>query len=75
MAENQIGDLHVQKLVTRRPSLSLDAEFFPGMAKKWGLSWLIDTEDVSGRRSGGSLAWAGLYDSYFWLDPKRQVTA
>ncbi len=74
MAQNHIGDLNVQKLISASPDTSNDAEFFPGMTKKWGLSWLINTEDVPGRRSAGSLAWAGLFNTYYWLDPKRQVT-
>ena len=74
MAQNHIGDLPVRKLVTAMPGVSNDAEFFPGMAKQWGLTWLINTEDVAGRRSAGSLAWAGLFNTYYWLDPKQQVT-
>ncbi|HET7883100.1 MAG TPA: serine hydrolase domain-containing protein [Acetobacteraceae bacterium] len=73
MAQNHIGDLLVEKLPTSQPGMSHDAEFFPGMKKKWGLTWLINTEDVPGRRSAGSLAWAGLFNTYFWLDPQRQV--
>ena len=64
----------MQKLPTTSPEVSYDAEFFPGMPKKWGLTWLINTEDVPGRRSAGSLAWAGMFNSYYWLDPKKQVT-
>ncbi len=74
MAQNHIGDLNVQKLTTQQPAVSNDAEFFPGMAKKWGLTWLINIEDVPGRRAAGSVAWAGLFNTYYWLDPKRQVT-
>jgi CubicO group peptidase (beta-lactamase class C family) len=74
MAQNHIGDLNVQNLPTQAPAVSNDAEFFPGMAKKWGLTWLINTEDVPGRRSAGSLAWAGLFNTYYWLDPQKQVT-
>ena len=48
MAQNHIGDLSVQLLTTQDPTLSNDAEFFPGMVKKWGLTWLINTEDVPG---------------------------
>jgi CubicO group peptidase (beta-lactamase class C family) len=39
------------------------------MVKKWGLGFLINTADVPGRRRAGSLAWAGLVNTYFWLDP------
>jgi methyl acetate hydrolase len=74
MLQNHIGDLLVTKLPTSHPALSYDAEFFAGMAKKWGLTWLINTEDVPGRRSAGSVAWAGLFNTYYWLDPKQQVT-
>ncbi len=74
MAQNHIGDLDVQKLPSVHPETSNDAEFFPGMRKKWGLTWLINTEDVPGRRSAGSLAWAGLFNTYYWLDPVKQVS-
>ncbi len=74
MAQNHIGDLNVQNMVTQHPGVSNDVALFPGMGQKWGLSWLINTEDMPGRRSGGSLAWAGLFNTYYWLDPKRQVT-
>jgi CubicO group peptidase (beta-lactamase class C family) len=73
MAQNHIGDINVEKLPTQSPATSNDAEFFPGMTKKWGLTWLINTEDVPGRRSAGSLAWAGLFNTYYWLDPKQQI--
>jgi CubicO group peptidase (beta-lactamase class C family) len=73
MGENHMGALTVQPLRTVNPQFSNDAEFFPGMAKKWGLSFLINTEDAPSGRSAGSLAWAGLANTYFWLDPKRGV--
>jgi len=74
MAENHIGELDVQPLRTEAPATSNDAEFFPGLSKKWGLTWLINTHDVPGGRSSGSLAWAGLFNTYYWLDPKRHIT-
>ncbi len=52
---------------------SNDVELFPGMAKKWGLSFLINTERGPAGRNAGSLAWAGLYNSYYWLDPHAHV--
>jgi CubicO group peptidase (beta-lactamase class C family) len=73
MAQNHIGPLEVGPLKTAIPSLSKDVELFPGMSKKWGLSFLINTEDVAGGRSSGSLAWAGLANTYYWVDIKRQV--
>ena len=43
------------------------------MSKKWGLSFLINTETGPAGRSAGSLAWAGLNNTYYWLDPVKQV--
>lgn len=73
MAQNHMGALNVQKLKTYNPAFSNDAEFFPGMDKKWGLTFLINTEDTPSGRSAGSLAWAGINNTYFWLDPKKRV--
>jgi methyl acetate hydrolase len=74
MNKNNMGDTNVTLLKTAQPDLTNDAEFFPGMVKKWGLAYMINTQDVPGRRSAGSLAWAGLANTYFWLDPKKKVT-
>jgi methyl acetate hydrolase len=43
------------------------------MRKGWGLSFLINDEDVPGGRAAGSLAWAGLANTYYWIDPRRDV--
>jgi methyl acetate hydrolase len=73
MGQNHIGALEVQPMRTANADASNDFEAFPGMAKKWGLSFLINTEPVPGGRSAGSLAWAGLNNTYFWLDPHAGV--
>jgi CubicO group peptidase (beta-lactamase class C family) len=73
MSRNHIGDLSIGAFKTVNPELSNDADFFPGMMKKWGLSFLINTEPVPHGRSAGSLAWAGLGNTYFWLDPVQHV--
>ena len=74
MARNQIGDLTVGVLRSDVPERSNDAEFFPGMVKKWGLGFLINTEDAPTGRRAGSLTWAGLGNTYFWIDPTRGVS-
>ena len=73
MAQNHIGQLEIGKMVSAMPGLSNDVELFPGMSKKWGLSFLINTEKASTGRSAGSLAWAGLANTYFWIDRTRKV--
>jgi CubicO group peptidase (beta-lactamase class C family) len=73
MSKNAIGPLDVQLLKTAVPAYSNDAEFFPGMVKKWSLGFMISTEQVPGWRSSDSLAWAGLANTYFWIDPAKGV--
>ena len=74
MSENQIGDLKVTALTSTNPGLTNDYEAFPGMTKKWGLGFLITTEDASTGRKAGSLSWAGLANTYFWIDPVSRIT-
>jgi methyl acetate hydrolase len=74
MSQNHIGNLNVTEFKTTAPSLSNDADFWPGMACKWGLSFLINPERTPQGRSAGSLAWAGLANTFFWIDPTTQVT-
>ena len=74
MRQNHIGDLNVVTLKTASPASTNDANLFPGMVQKWGLSFDINTEPGPAGRSAGSIAWAGLFNTYFWLDPTKHVT-
>jgi CubicO group peptidase (beta-lactamase class C family) len=73
MSTNQMGATNVHLLKTAQPGSSNDAEFFPGMEKKWGLTFMINTTKAPTGRSPGSLAWAGLANTYFWIDPTKGV--
>ena len=73
MGQNHIGALNVQPMFSQNKEASNDVDLFPGMAVKWGLTFLINTQDVPGRRSAGSLAWAGLRNTYYWIDPTKRV--
>jgi methyl acetate hydrolase len=75
MSRNAIGDLNVPMVRSNNPALALEVETFPGQVKKWGLTFLINTEDVQGFRSAGSLTWGGVHNTYFWIDLKRRITA
>src|ERR1700688_3035245 len=43
MAQNHIGELVVPKIISAAPIYSNDVDLFPGILKKWGLSFLINT--------------------------------
>jgi methyl acetate hydrolase len=73
MNRNQIGDLMVGLMRTADPASSNDAEFFPGMPKKWGLGYMINVDEAPTGRAASGLAWAGLAHTYYWFDPTRRV--
>ena len=75
MEVNQIGALTAGKMKTMRPENSADVDIQPGQTEKWGLGFLINTTAYPGGRSAGSLAWAGLYNTFYWIDPKRSLCA
>ena len=73
MNRNQIGELQAGILKTQAPATSENVDFFPGMPARWGLGYMINLLPGSNGRSAGSLAWAGLFNSYYWLDPAKRV--
>jgi CubicO group peptidase (beta-lactamase class C family) len=73
MSRNAMGPLKVGMLKTEMPNLTKDAEFFPGMPKSWGLSAMINEQTAPTGRTAGSLAWAGLANTYFWIDQSKGV--
>jgi len=73
MGENHMGPLNVEPLPTSNPQLSNVVDLMPGIVKKWGLTFLINTEAAPAGRSAGSLAWGGLNNTYYWLDPSAKV--
>jgi methyl acetate hydrolase len=71
MSANAMGELRCRPLKSAAPDSTNDVDFLDGM--QWGLSFLINPEPLPTGRSPGSLAWAGLANSYYWIDPVKQV--
>lgn len=71
---NRIGDLWFPPHIhTADPATSCDFVAGPGL--KWGWGLLLDTTDRAGMRHAGSGGWAGLFNTYFWVDPHSGLTA
>jgi methyl acetate hydrolase len=73
MGQNHIGELNMGKLTSAVAFATNDVDLYPDIVKKWGLSFLINTAKTPEGRSPGSLAWAGLANTYYWIDPARDV--
>jgi CubicO group peptidase (beta-lactamase class C family) len=71
MARDQIAPLSVRPMISAVPSATRDADFFPGMANGWGLTFLVNRKPSPQGRSAGGLAWAGLGNTFYWIDHGR----
>ena len=68
---NGLGDMKIKRLPGVIPSLSNDAEFFPGMPKSWCYTFMINDEEAPTGRPAGALGWAGLANLFYWIDRKN----
>ncbi len=69
--QNQLGDLKVKMLPGVIPSLSNDAEFFPGMPKSWALTFMLNDEDAPTGRPAGVTRMGGAREPLL-LDRPRE---
>ena len=74
MGINHIGELSLPKMKTTMPTLSNDCHLHPGIDLKWGLGFVLNVQATPEGRAPGTLAWAGLPNTYFWIDRKTGVT-
>jgi len=69
----QTGEVRAGALKSSAPQLTNDFDLFPEMHTGWGLATLINPEPGPQGRSAGSLAWAGIFNTYYWADPEKGV--
>lgn len=72
MARSHLA-IETVRLTSAAPALSKNVDLFPGIRKAWGLGFLITGDVLPTGRSAGSLAWAGLANTYFWIDRVKGV--
>jgi methyl acetate hydrolase len=71
---NQIGDLDFPaEMPTADPAMS--CAFNAGPGNKWGYGLLLNSRDVPGMRRAWSGAWAGICNTYFWIDRTSGICA
>jgi methyl acetate hydrolase len=72
MSQNAMGNVRLPALKTALPR-SANFTFIADGRDQWGLGFLITADQVSGKRSPGSLSWGGINNTYFWIDPARGI--
>jgi CubicO group peptidase (beta-lactamase class C family) len=71
---NQIGDLDFPaEIPTADPPITASLDVGPGW--KWGYGLLLNTVDVPGARRAGTGAWAGLFNTHFFIDRTTGICA
>lgn len=53
----------------------MDLALFPGRKKKWSYFGLLHQEAEPGGRSAGSVSWAGVANTFFWIDFDMSIAA
>ncbi len=71
--QNHLGDLAVTALPAVDPSITNEAEFFPGLRKSWSLAFMVNDEPAPTGRPAGAQGWAGLGNLYYWLDRSNGI--
>ncbi len=75
MASNQVGQIAAGRLKSYQPERSSDVDFHPGFTDKYTYGFLMNPVAYEGGRSAGSLAWAGIANTFYWIDLKRGLCA
>jgi CubicO group peptidase (beta-lactamase class C family) len=73
MATSQTGDLEVGKLESAKRERSNSGDLSFGHDAGFGLGFLITLQTSRTGRSDGSMSWAGVFNTYYWIDLARDV--
>jgi CubicO group peptidase (beta-lactamase class C family) len=78
MTRNQIGNVVVNTQPAALANLTRPFPVGPSAGRdKFGFGFQITTSNIENTnlRSPGSYTWAGIYNTHFWIDPKREIAA
>ena len=66
--QSHIGNIKPSALETTMPDISNTADLSFGNKATFGLGLLLHTEGIEGGRRPFAGSWAGLLNSYYWID-------
>jgi methyl acetate hydrolase len=73
MSRNQLGELQVPDVKSANRQFTNDLPMPPDNPHHWGLGFLLNSKPLPTGRPANSLMWAGLANSYYWIDPTTGV--
>lgn len=75
MSTNQTGAHPAGRLKSQQPERSSDVDLHPGADDRYTAGFLLNPVAHKGGRAAGSLGWAGIYNTFYWIDPKNDLCA
>lgn len=73
--QNHLGQIKLPETIKSAiPELSNDVPASP-VPQGWGLGFHLTLADVPGMRSDGTGDWAGVFNTYYWIDHRRGIGA
>jgi len=71
--QDHLGPIKLPELMkSTMPELSNDVPALP-VPQGWGLGFHLTLADVPGMRSKGTGDWAGVFNSYYWIDRSKGI--
>jgi methyl acetate hydrolase len=75
MGRNQIGELGLRPLPSFVPQLARDRAEMPGRPDKFGFGFALNSQPLEKGRGANTLSWAGIFNTFFWIDRDKNVCA
>lgn len=75
MGTNQIGDSMLRPFSSVIPQFATDGAVLPGALDKFGLGFALNSKAVESRRGANTMSWAGIFNTFFWIDREKQLGA
>jgi CubicO group peptidase (beta-lactamase class C family) len=75
MLADQMRGLEFRPMISVAPPLTADVNLFPGEKVTHGFAFMRNEVAVPGKRSAGSMGWAGVCNTHYWIDPAKDVAA
>lgn len=74
ISRNHIGELRAELQPASRPDFAKAFPQRPGI-DTWGLGFQLSGSSELNERSVGSMSWAGIFNTEFWIDREKNIAA
>ena len=75
MGNNQLGDAVFSAPVSQNPQFIVRNLVLPGAPDAFGLGFALNRKPLASGRGAGTMSWAGVFNTFFWIDRDRDVCA